>query len=282
MKNLTQIYQQLSSGKLDRAGAFELIKAMKQQDSKSLLAAPVWQPGEITPTGDTYNQHYIVVCDFKAVNVERLQELLQKKKEQSQCQSINSESKGVTSQDIAQRYNETALACFDAVQKVLQSKPRGKVLLQLVINDNLLNGLSGLLKTAMLENPQLQAQLILTDSQISTPALAAQLQQEQTAQDTQVKYDQEKRLVLNWQEVKPTEQQNPIVFKEHGVYLITGGLGGLGSLFANEILQQTAKTRVILTGRSALTDETSLPERVEYQQLDLTNFDKVSELINGI
>src|SRR5205814_1149873 len=82
----------------------------------------------------------------------------------------------------------------------------------------------------------------------------------------------------------------PIAFKDAGVYLITGGLGGLGVLFANEILSQTAEARVVLSGRSSLSVETqavldglsSKAGRVRYRQADVGDPEQVRQLIAAI
>ncbi|WP_437779135.1 type I polyketide synthase [Sorangium sp. So ce1097] len=49
-------------------------------------------------------------------------------------------------------------------------------------------------------------------------------------------------------------QGAPPLLRERGVYLITGGLGGVG-LWLSDYLARTARARLILTGRSAPTDE---------------------------
>ena len=49
-------------------------------------------------------------------------------------------------------------------------------------------------------------------------------------------------------------QAAPPLLRERGVYLITGGLGGIGLRLADH-LARTARARLILTGRSAPTDE---------------------------
>ena len=62
------------------------------------------------------------------------------------------------------------------IQGILQGKSRGKVLAQIVIGNHqeqaLLAGLSGLLKTAALENPRLTGQLILVPAQTTAEELA--------------------------------------------------------------------------------------------------------------
>src|SRR5262249_54442278 len=66
--------------------------------------------------------------------------------------------------------------------------------------------------------------------------------------------------------------------------------GGLGILFAKEILEQTREAKVILTGRSALNAEKQAqlgqlspqPNRVSYRQLDLGDLNEVQQLMVAI
>ena len=67
-------------------------------------------------------------------------------------------------------------------------------------------------------------------------------------------------------------------------------LGGLGLLFAREILERTREAHVVLTGRSAfrpekqnLLDESAgHSRRLSYRQVDLGSLDQVGRLIAGI
>ncbi|WP_035094020.1 hypothetical protein, partial [Aquimarina macrocephali] len=104
-------------------------------------------------------------------------------------------------QSIADRYERHALSCFDYIRNILSNKPQGKIQIQIVIGNDkeqvIFTGLSGLLKTATLENPILTGQIILTDSEINAGALFLQLQEnEKRFQDQVVKYDQDIRYVL--------------------------------------------------------------------------------------
>jgi polyketide synthase PksN len=98
------------------------------------------------------------------------------------------------------------------------------------------------------------------------------------------------REVLSWQEVGEEGEEPGMGFKEQGVYLITGGLGGLGGVFAQEILRQTEQGRVVLTGRTALSAEkrerleslSGGSGRVSYRQVDLGDGEAVEGLIAGI
>src|SRR6185503_20107333 len=154
-----------------------------------------------------------------------------------------------------------------------------------------LAGLSGLLKTAAQENHHLKAQLILMPGETTTEELVRCLQREKSGMESLIRYRLGDREVLRWQEVGAAEVgKAAMVWKEEGVYLITGGLGALGVVFAKEILGQTRQARVVLTGRSALSREKQrLLEglsgeggRVSYRQVDLGDGEQVRRLIVGI
>jgi len=83
-------------------------------------------------------------------------------------------------------------------------------------------------------------------------------------------------------------------WKEGGCYLITGGAGGLGRLFVQEIARRVKEALVILVGRSALTasqraqlEETCLRGssggvRIDYEPVDVSNGPAVYALIQRV
>jgi polyketide synthase PksL len=248
----------------------------------ALLAAPVWQTSSIDahPSTRQFAERHVVLCELASVEVEELGSLLPL----SQCLSLY----GETPKSIARRYSDSAIACFELVQSVLQSQPEGKVLLQIVIGDEreqaLLIGLSGLLRTAALENPQLVGQLILVPAGTTTDEVARRLHDEKSrGLDAVVRYTNGTREVLRWSEI-PVDAGGPVAFRDDGVYVITGGTGGLGLLFAGEILAKTRHARVVVTGRAASAAEklAGFPERISYRQLDLLDIEGVRRTIDGI
>ena len=270
--------------------------ATQDQAIGVLLARPLWQASSIEAfTGASavvFTEHHVIVCELLQVNVENLEYLLP----HSRCLSLQAGKE----KNIAQRYNEYALMCFDAIQTILRGQPKGRVLVQLLIANHhqqaLLAGLSGLLKTAGLENPQLTGQLLLVEPDTTTEELAEKLQAEKSGgterllQDPLIRYAGDVREILRWEEITVEPQEFPIPFKDDGVYLITGGLGGLGLLFAEQILLQTHAARVVLTGRSTLSQEKrarldglpAQPGRVNYRQVDLGDLTQVERLIAAI
>ncbi len=287
-EQLRQIYAELSSGQLSRKEGLEKIKAIKQQEQLPgggvLFARPVWQPagGDGSARIESM-EHHVVLCELPAVDGARLESLLPR----SLCMAPRVPSPA----SLAQRYSEMALACFGRIRTVLQAKPHGKVLIQIVIADDALAGLAGLLKTAALENPQIIGQLIHVSADTSAEELSRLLEDEKRrVPDPEIRHAPNGREVLRWEEIASDPVQPPVAFKDHGVYLITGGLGGLGILFAREILGRTSEARVVLTGRAALTaekrallDELSAKTgSVSYRQLDLGDADQVKQLIAAI
>jgi NADP-dependent 3-hydroxy acid dehydrogenase YdfG len=81
-----------------------------------------------------------------------------------------------------------------------------------------------------------------------------------------------------------------IPWKEGGVYLITGGIGSLGRIFAQEILDRTTECSLILTGRRTFEEvEEKLNELnisdgqdVRYVSMNIENEDDTVQLINDV
>ncbi|MEO8378059.1 MAG: SDR family NAD(P)-dependent oxidoreductase, partial [Acidobacteriota bacterium] len=294
-RQLRQIYEALSKGTLSQEEALERIKAIKQQEQRPergvLLATPVWEPSGVevrigsSPTD--FAAHHIVLCALPAIDPRAVEALVPL----SRCEAWESGSDAA----IAQRYIDCALACFARLQALMESRPQGKVLFQVLVGSDeesaLFAGLSGLLKTATLENPQILGQLILVPGDLTAEGLGRLLREESAVGlDPLVRYEQGGvRRVPRWDELAPDLRVPPPTFKDGGVYLITGGLGGLGTLFAKEILAQAPQARIILTGRSPWTSERQMQadglsdgRRVTYRQLDLCDLAGVEELVARI
>ncbi|MEO8036615.1 MAG: SDR family NAD(P)-dependent oxidoreductase, partial [Acidobacteriota bacterium] len=238
----------------------EKIKAIKLEQKRVgvLLATPVWQAGKLTATSEIeYTEYHVIPLQMG------------------------------DEKNVAQRYHEYALECFERIQTILKGKPQGKVLFQIITADPILAGLSGLLKTAALENPHFSGQVILAPSYMTADERARCLREEKSrGLDPLVTYEHGVRQVLRWQAVEEEQDKPPVAFRDDGVYLITGGLGALGLLFAREVAEQTSRATVVLTGRSELTVEKQSRlnglSRASYRQVDLNDLNQVEQLISGI
>ncbi|HYC88474.1 MAG TPA: SDR family NAD(P)-dependent oxidoreductase [Thermoanaerobaculia bacterium] len=255
-----------------------------RKHADTLLATPVWLPTAETYAANEYAEHHVIVCEMALIDGDAMRAHLP----QSRFLALQADPE----KNIAERYTEYALACFERIQSILQSKPQGNVLVQVVVphleEQAVLEGLAAMLKTAALENPKVAGQLLLVSPSLTADVVARHLEAEKAAVlDPVVRYDEEVRALRQWQPLPPNAEEPPLAFRDGGVYLITGGVGGLGLIFANEILTRTRDARIVLTGRAPLTAEKqaavdALPGRVSYRQLDLGNADEVARLVAGI
>ncbi|MEA2490006.1 MAG: polyketide synthase PksL, partial [Acidobacteriota bacterium] len=263
--------------------------AQPAEEIGMLLAAPVWEnAGAEGTAANDYAEHHVMLFGRPSADAERLTSLVP----HSHC--VLMEAHG--HRNLAERYSDVAVAIFEGLQGILRRELAGKVLIQLVIADEhdqtLLAGVSGLLRTAALENPRLAAQVIVIPAAMPAEELGQRLEQEKSrGLDPLIRYRDGVRQVLRWQEITEEQQTAPFAsFKDRGVYLITGGLGGLGLLFAKEILRKTAGSHVVLTGRSAWTSETEAVldglaahgGHATYRQVDLGAVDEVETLIAAV
>src|SRR6185295_8228375 len=217
----------------------------ESKESAALVISPLWQDRAPTPSAIDYVERHVLLCAETAIDVEPLQRMVP---------LVQLLSLPTAERNLAQRYTDCAAAGFERIQGILQGRPRGRVLMQIVVTDHeeqtLFAGLSALLRTAELENPQIAGQLLMVPAAISLEDLAERLEREAVSGDRVIRYKDGIRQLLEWTEVPVETGAAPIAFRDDGVYLITGGRGGLGSLFAKEILTRAAHSRVILTGRS--------------------------------
>ncbi|MCP4143518.1 MAG: SDR family NAD(P)-dependent oxidoreductase, partial [Chloroflexi bacterium] len=147
------------------------------------------------------------------------------------------------------------------------------------------------LKTARLENPRILGQVIAAREEDSVEDVLAKLQDNsKSPEDEQIRYEADKRLVSSFEEVAGLKKGQNIPWKEGGVYLITGGAGGLGLIFAKEIAEKMKGATLILTGRSELSEEKrakleeleALGVKAEYRAVDVCDKKAVEGLIDEI
>ncbi|MCP4160488.1 MAG: SDR family NAD(P)-dependent oxidoreductase [Deltaproteobacteria bacterium] len=250
----------------------------------TLMFEPQWQAQEISMGIESvkYSEHLVILCEPKDVALKSIE----KNMKDIHLHVMHSKEKGIT-----KRFQEYSLQIFEEIQRIIKEKPSGRVFIQVVIShgnkEKLFFGLSGLLKTAELENPKITGQVIELDN---SEEIVKILQENiRTPYDVQIKYENGKRYAKKFVEVNSSEEIN-IPWNDKGVYLITGGAGGLGQIFAKEILAKVKDTTLILTGRSELDKDKrarlkeleSLGARIDYRQVDVTNKESVINLIQNI
>ncbi|MCP3923114.1 MAG: SDR family NAD(P)-dependent oxidoreductase, partial [Desulfobacterales bacterium] len=250
----------------------------------TLMFEPKWKEQNVSMDIEAveYTEHLVLLCDPE----EALFESIEKDMKDVNLLAMSSNEKGTT-----ERFKKYSLQIFEEIQRIIKEKPSGSVLIQVVIShgnkEKLLFGLSGLLKTAALENPKITGQIIELDN---SEEIVKILQENiRTTYDMQIKYENGKRYAKNSVEVNSSKEVN-IPWKDKGVYLITGGAGGLGQIFAKEILAKVKYTTLILTGRSELNKDKrtqlekleSMGAIIDYRQIDVTNKESVINLMESL
>ncbi|ABQ27260.1 SDR family NAD(P)-dependent oxidoreductase [Geotalea uraniireducens] len=254
----------------------------------TVMLEPVWNEQSVAEEATAADQaeHLVLLCGQDDLTHEEVTRLMSG----ARCISFHSEQKG-----IGERFGDYALQAFQEIQSVLRSKSKGKLLVQVVFSGQgdgqLFGGLSGLLKTARLENPNFGWQLIEVETRETSESIVEKLKgNSRSALDQQIRYQGGKRFVCGWREVASFQEQASIPWRDRGVYLITGGAGNLGLIFAKEIANRVTGATLILTGRSPLSEvkRAQLREleasgaRVEYQQVDVSQKDAVAGLIQAL
>nr|WP_314465332.1 SDR family NAD(P)-dependent oxidoreductase [uncultured Clostridium sp.] len=196
-------------------------------------------------------------------------------------------------ENIGGKFHEYAVWAFQNMQDILRSKPKEQVLVQIIGERECgFAGLHGLLNTLHLENPNIWGQIIELDKWRDGEAVEELLQFEsQRLEDNYIRYQDGKRLIKRWKETIQNEKETcPVPWKDGGIYLITGGMGGLGMIFARDLAEKTKHSTVILTGRSKQNEEiqkklNELEEmgiQAEYRQADVGIKSETEDLIEEI
>jgi len=195
---------------------------------------------------------------------------------------------------LADRYADLAGQVLTALRSPAGDPELPATLVQLVCSvrgeDALLSGLIGMIRSAGLENPAIVPQLVLVDPAAGPEPTARRiLESRDRGDDRVVRFRDGVREVLTWHEL-PMPERTALPWREGGTYVLTGGLGGLGLIFARDLLRSVRNASVLLSGRSALDDDRRhLLEglcrphaRVEYTRLDVADPDAVEAYLTGV
>ncbi|MEA5576032.1 SDR family NAD(P)-dependent oxidoreductase [Anabaena sp. UHCC 0451] len=265
-------------------------RMIARQESKSIatwMGFPVWKEQALSEHEHSeYSQRIVMLCDLEWCSDRTIASEIPG----AICIHLTTQAK-----TLATRIQEISVQVFERIKSLLKEKNQGTTLIQILIpaagETQLFSALTGLLRTANLENPGILGQLIALESNETQAGLIDKIQRNSHCpEDTFIRYQQEKRQTISWQELSLSEQSMPIPWQEGGVYLITGGLGGLGFIFAKHIAQQTKQVSLILTGISALDQRRhqqiqeleSLGAKVDYRQIDVSQQPEIKHLIEDI
>ena len=146
------------------------------------------------------------------------------------------------------------------------------------------------MRTARTEDPRLVAQLIEVEADVPAAVLADVLRADAARPaDVRVRHRAGIRQVPAFTEIL-SHGDVPSPFVDEGVYLITGGAGGLGLLFAEHMATTVSGVTLVLTGRSELSGQRraqlerirDLGAEVAYEAVDVADSAAVAALVARI
>ena len=236
---LARVLADLKANRLTKAEAKALLsRGFGTRPDGVVRFHPVWQEADTAPADHDLGHVALVVAASSVADALRARGVA--------ASRLTSPAAG-----LAERYTDLAVQVLDAVRDLLTDPASPRVLVQLVApadgEDAVLSGLSAVLRTAAEENPRIVAQLVLVDADPETAADQA-LAASRRAGDRAVRFGAQ---VRTWAELPPVTEV-PLPWKEGGVYVVTGGLGGLALLVARDLLASVRGATLLLVGRSPL------------------------------
>ncbi|WP_226887029.1 SDR family NAD(P)-dependent oxidoreductase [Nisaea nitritireducens] len=238
----------------------------------TLLFRPVWEDIQTVPDRAQAAVRHIFKCGNWPVSLPDLER----------------PSIGAGANTVEARYLAAAEHLLELLKTEQAEGRDGETLIQLLVpsegQERLFAGLSGLLQTACREMPSIRCQVIEVDGTISNDELDHLIE---NADGLHLRHHEGSTRKHGWREV--VEIDGPAdgrIWKDNGVYLITGGLGGLGQLFAEEILSRTPSASVLLSGRSDAGIDARMAakwgDRIGYRKADVACSEDVATLFDYI
>ncbi len=233
-----------------------------------LLFRPHWRETDPPSAASAPARHVVALCEAPDEVASRL------RRQMPQARIVQLESGSV---DQGERFADHAAQLLSLLKEEVTNHS-GPTVLQTVLplEDTLAEGLAGLLRCARLEHRDLACQAIALDP--VRPDLAGLLAREAALAHTDhdIRYSPDQRLVRVWREIEADVQALAVPWKPKGVYLVTGGAGGVGLHVAADIADKAPGATVWLIGRSARSaalDEplARLGPRAVYRRADVTD-----------
>jgi polyketide synthase PksM len=248
-----------------------------------VMAELRWQEHASNPEAAPFSaaQRLVLLCEPEVGAAEKVAAQIPG----ARCVELASEERGIG--DRVVRACGTAL---EEVRRILSSRPRA-ALVQAVFSgrgeQRLYAALGGLLRSAGRENPAFVGQAIELEQGVGGASAAALTECARIPLEGEVRYRAGVRLVARWRELEAAVPPPQSLWKDGGVYLITGGAGGLGLIMAEEIARGAKRAVFYLSGRSELAGPKverlqtleALGCRVIYSQVDVAQREAVEALI---
>ncbi|MEU0303533.1 SDR family NAD(P)-dependent oxidoreductase [Streptomyces sp. NPDC006175] len=194
----------------------------------------------------------------------------------------------------AERFTDYTVQALEHLRGLMAEGMRHRVRVQLVVPDgaglDTTRGLSGLLMSAQAEEPGLLPQVVLVDPSGTAEQTASRLSEALRHPGAScLRFRDGRAQSLGWRAGDPPAAA-PVPWRNGGVYLVTGGMGGIGRLVAQDMASGASDVSIVLAGRSALGPEQELVlaalrgqgADVRYARVDVALSGAVHSLVDDI
>ncbi|MEV5203142.1 SDR family NAD(P)-dependent oxidoreductase [Streptomyces sp. NPDC053720] len=230
-----------SAGKADSV-------AGQRTSAGTTLFVPRWTPKPASrdlADGTAYTRHAVILCGAPAAQRDSVERRLPGVR----CHAVTT-----TGRRPETRFTDLSRQVFEIVRGLAGQAHDGTTLVQVVTpadgDEAVGPALAGLLRTTALESPHIAGQILALDGERDADGIAAiLLENAGHTDDTLVMYRGTERRVRSWALSVADGTGTP--WRSGGVYLITGGAGGIGAVVARRIARDTVRPTLVLVGRSA-------------------------------
>ncbi|MFB6877490.1 SDR family NAD(P)-dependent oxidoreductase [Streptomyces sp. NPDC056323] len=254
---------------------------------RTTLFVPRWTPkptsrdlGDATP----YTHHAVILCGAPAA----VRDSLERRLPGVHCHAVTT-----TKLRPETRFTDLSRQVFEIVRVLAGQAHDGATLVQVVTpaDDDEAAGpaLAGLLRTSALESPHLAGQVLALDGERDTDDIAAiVLENAGHADDALVLHRGTERRVRTW--APGAADGTGMPWRSGGVYLITGGAGGIGAVVARRIARDAVRPTLVLVGRSApdartgrlLAELREAGAAARYAVADVSRWEEVRHLVTQV
>ncbi|MFC3195094.1 SDR family NAD(P)-dependent oxidoreductase [Marinicella sediminis] len=252
-----------------------------QAINENMVYIPEWKEHNSGNTAGLYGQPCHVILAGLSVDVRSIE---------AQLPEVSVLSLDPDDKKIDQQFEAYATAVFEHIQKLLAEKTADEQMIQVFLPSDkaaiLQDGLVALLKTVHAEFPQFHGQVIAVEGHSSADEIVRLIKDgSEDIGAEAIRCVNGKQYVQSYSEINLNRAGLDTPWRENGTYVITGGLGGIGLIFAEEIVSHTQRSNLVLLGRSALNDEKrtiidrlqGAGAKVTYHQVDVADSDRMHD-----
>lgn len=203
-----------------------------------------------------------------------------------------------TEKMIVEQLNIGAYSILYLLKTLIEEKITKKIYLSFVheseekFSQPIFESIGSLSRSVSMENPNFYIKTIGISNSVegTNKIFQVLIRENEIIENNEVYYVGAKRLIKKLKQIDiVNEELKKMKLKEEGVYLITGGAGALGLIFAN-YLAKNYKAKLVLTGRSDLTslkeekikELEALGAEVRYIKCDVNSYKDLQNMVKEI